>query len=75
MATNWQRLIDLLPEEHREKLAADLLEALGYDGWGLVEVKIRDHHIHSFFVGRSELAPRPALATAMNVTRNVTCKE
>ena len=70
MATNWQRLTDLLPEEHREKLATYLLEALGYDAWGLVEVQTRDHHIHAMTVGRSELAPRPAL-----VVMNVTCQE
>ena len=52
--TKWEQLEAVLTAGQREQLAELVLERLG-TGWGMVEIKIRDHQIKEYLTG--EVAP------------------
>lgn len=55
--TKWEQLEGCLSEAQREQLAELLLAALG-DGWGMVEIKVRDHQIVEYLKGEVTPAKR-----------------
>ena len=44
-----------LSPEQVEAIAALLIEAMAKDGWGGIEITIRDHHLHSATLKQEKL--------------------
>lgn len=61
--TAWERLTVVLPEEQREQLAELLARRLG-QGWGTLEIDIREHKIQEF----REVVRTPARKQSAGIT-------
>ena len=64
--TAWDQLAQNLPDEQRQQLADLLLRRLD-DGWGILEIEIKDHHVKEFREIIRTPARKPAQVT------NITC--
>lgn len=53
--SQWAQLATLISDDHREELAAAIIESLACANWGQVCIEIRDHHLHTVITSKSKL--------------------
>jgi hypothetical protein len=52
MDDSWQKLTEILSDEHKEDLAKMLLEAIHSDQWNMVEIEVNNHTMHRIYITR-----------------------
>jgi hypothetical protein len=50
MTDSWQKLTEILSDEHKEDLAKMLLEALTSEQWNMVEIEVSNHAMHRIYI-------------------------